>query len=113
MISDGTFDLMRERWAQTIPKQYRKTGKDRDIYHLPENKTSAIIAPPPPPQLLERFFAAVSRKMHLTRRSSKPGPLAKPADTMPVGSSTSIQRLAAGIASVLNRVCRCYPKFYP
>jgi len=67
MISDGTFDLMRERWAQTIPEQYRNTGKDRDIYHLPENKTSAIIAPPPPPQLLERFLAAVSRKMHLTQ----------------------------------------------
>ena len=33
MISDGTFDLMRERWFETIPVQYRNNGKDRESYH--------------------------------------------------------------------------------
>jgi len=62
MISDGTFDLMRERWFETIPVQYRNNGKDRESYHQHAHLSSAIIAPPP--QILERFFAAISRKMH-------------------------------------------------
>ena len=67
VISGEIEEIVRERWYQTIPEQYRNDGRDRDGYHQHAHLSSAIILPPPPRQILDRFYAAVSAKMHLTQ----------------------------------------------
>ena len=65
MISDETWDKVREAWAAGIPEQYRFTGRE----HKADYAVGAIILPPPPRSALKtfwRFFERVSRNMHLT-----------------------------------------------
>ena len=69
MISEATEELIRAHWAAQIPAQYRCAG------HAASNPTvSAIVSQPPPAPLLAKFFAAISRGMHLTaaQRAAQP-----------------------------------------
>jgi hypothetical protein len=64
VISDETWDKVREAWAAGIPEQYRFTGRE----HKGDYAIGAIILPPPPRPVLKTFwgfFERLSRNMHL------------------------------------------------
>ena len=76
MISDSTFDLMREAWFQSIPEQYRLNDKavrtdikGRGVQsECCRHLSSAIILPPPPRIMLERFFENIFAARHVSIR---------------------------------------------
>jgi hypothetical protein len=60
MISDATFDKLRQVWGDSIPERYRFKTQGKGW-----GDDSAIILPMPPLATLERWAAALTASKHL------------------------------------------------
>ena len=73
MISDETWDLIREAWKAGIPEQYRFTDRERRHGSQYLSTGPSIILPKPPAPLLAKFFTSI--RMHLTAKQMKTRPV--------------------------------------
>ncbi len=81
VISDATFDLMRERWRETIPEQYRFNEKTtrtdrrgRSIQPEANRHLSSAIILPVPPKPLCRWFWCFERHITEQQKAAKYAP---------------------------------------
>jgi hypothetical protein len=65
VISGEVEEMVRERWYQTIPEQYRAREEGESRNGSNRHLSSALMLPPPAKSILDKFFQRFER--HLTQ----------------------------------------------